>query len=146
MILKKTVPELAFRMQILEHIQKYWSSLVGISVAKYSFPYDLKNHTLYISVRLPHAAHILNSMKGNIKRSEKTISDIKITNGIPPEYFETRKKISISKEKKSRSKVNNVKISDDEVNELTKDFPENLTSETANALAHLIIFFKKRFQ
>ena len=137
-ILKKLVPELASRMAVLERIKKYWASIVGSSLAKYSVPYDLKNNTLYIAVKTQHAAHILNSMKGNIKRSEKSISDLKITNGIPLEYFNKNQKVFLKKS-------NEIKISDDEVNTLAKNFPKNLSQETANALAHLIIFFNKRF-
>lgn len=137
-ILQKIVPELASRMAVLERIKKYWASIVGSSLAKYSVPYDLKNNTLYIAVKTQHAAHILNSMKGNIKRSEKSISEVKITNGIPAEYFNKNQKVIIRKSKE-------IKISDDEVNNLAKNFPKNLSKDTAIALAHLIIFFNKRF-
>lgn len=143
--LKKFVPELSERMESLYELRNSWPFIVGLDSARNSVPYDFKDDTIFIAAKNQHTAQKINNMKGNIRRiffaKYSLKPDIKITLGPPPAY-EERKNLQINKNKNKTMKI---QISDEEVNEFLKDMPPELPHDAAYALAHLRVFFNKRF-
>ena len=143
-VLKKLFPELAFRMAFLENLKNNWPSIVRGNISRFTRPFDIRGGILYINADTPQAAQMLLNMKGNMKRacSKVNLNDIKIVQGHRERKIIPVKNFPV---KNQRAKFEIIITEDEVQNEINSDL-NKINPEAAYAIAHLKIFFEKRFQ
>ena len=142
---KRLLPHVARRMNILEQLYKNWASVVGPALSRHSRPYDWIKNDLYILVDNNQTAQMISNMKGNISRALANRFDyhedieIKIINWKPHEN--NSKKQPAKNNAKSKQAVN-VNVSDSLVNEYINDCPDTLPGDAKFAMSHLMAYLE----
>lgn len=77
---EKLFPEAARRVKILEDLQKSWAGVVGIALARNSFPEVLGVDGIKIFAANQKTLSMLSNMKGNITRALKKRYDYDLNN------------------------------------------------------------------
>ena len=140
--INRLFPEAARRAEILEGLKRSWASIVGVTLARNSQPYNLGVNYLDVATRNDKVAGMLHNMKGTIQRklSErygyKPDGDfsLKVTKEVP------RKRTLTPRKKITRS----VKVDDEDVKKYMQGSPETLPEEINYSLSHLRAYLEKR--
>ncbi|MDY6400489.1 MAG: DciA family protein [Synergistales bacterium] len=139
-------PQAAKRVKILESLKKSWASVVSPALARHSTPYNLGINEISVAVDNKKAYDMLAKMKGNILRALLRFdyeSDGEFNLNIT---FEQPEEINKNKKSLSDPKINKCTgVSDDELEKLMTDAPEDLPEDINYAISHLKIFLEKRF-
>ena len=140
---KKLLPNVARRMDILEQLYKNWASVVGPAPSRHSKPYDWIKNDLYIAVNDNATAQVISNMKGTISRKLANLYDyhedieIKITNGERHNDKAQPAKSNI----KSKQAVN-VVVDDSLVDKYISECPDTLPGDAKFAASHLMAYLE----
>ena len=142
---KKLLPQVARRMDILEQLYKNWASVVGPAPSRHSKPYDWIKNDLYIAVNDNATAQVISNMKGTISRKLANLYDyhedieIKITNGERHNDKAQPAKSNIN----SKQAVNvNVVVDDGLVDKYISECPDTLPDDAKFAASHLMAYLE----
>lgn len=128
-------PAAAKRVKILEALQHSWGSVVGIPVARHSWPRVLGVNMLAVYADNDYVAGRLANMKGNILRALSSLWGY-----VPEGEFSVKVERSRPKESRRNERVRmrrKIIVDEEAVNEYMRDSPEGLPEDINYALSHL---------
>ena len=128
-------PAAARRVKILEELQRSWGAVVGIPVARHSWPRVLGVNMIAVYADNDYAARMLPNMKGNILRALSSLWGY-----VPDGEFSVKVERSRPKEQRRNERVRvkrKIVVDDEAVKEYMRDSPEGLPEDINYALSHL---------
>ena len=144
---RKLLPQVAKRINILESLYKNWASVIGAVLSRHSKPYDMIKNDLYIAVDTTHTAQMISNMKGNISRvlanRYNYHEDIELKITIWDSHKDNAKRQPAKNNAKSKQAVNiSVSVDDSLVNEYINECPDTLPGDAKFAMSHLMAYLE----
>ena len=139
---ERMFPAAARRVKILEELKRFWPSVVGESISRYSRPCVLGVNELVVSVNNDYARQRLIHMKGTILKKllrleYKPEGDfvLKVTGAEPQDR----------NAKTVRSVHRKFKTDEERVKQYMCDAPDTLPEDINYAVSHLKAYLEERF-
>lgn len=139
--ISRLFPEAVKRVEILERLKRFWPSVVGIRLSRWSTPVILGVNELTVEASNSQAVNMLSKMNGNVKRALLSMG------------YETDGNFSLKivyhrKSEKNPSKrktiVKKIETNEERVAQYMSGAPESLPEDINRAVSHLRDYLEDR--